>query len=181
MIAILLRLFRLLPVLCGSHRHLALENLAFRHQFIGGGAPFRRSTIVTSQLPPRSPPGQWHDHLGEPTLADAICDRLLHSAHRLVLKGPSRREETKLDPPGTGGGRAQCLAPSRPGIPPGLVGTLPGTPRLKLPRRRAWIPGRWSVRPALPPGVQAFSANPLAGIRAVGEMHRRVLGPGRSR
>jgi DNA replication protein DnaC len=52
-----------------------------------------RSTIVTSQLPP----GQWHDHIGEPTLADAICDRLLHNAHRLVLKGPSRRQETKLD------------------------------------------------------------------------------------
>ena len=52
-----------------------------------------RSTIVTSQLPP----GQWHDHIGEPTLADAICDRLLHNAHRLVLKGPSRRKEGKLD------------------------------------------------------------------------------------
>jgi DNA replication protein DnaC len=52
-----------------------------------------RATIITSQLPP----GQWHDHIGEPTLADAICDRLLHNAHRLVLKGPSRRKEAKLD------------------------------------------------------------------------------------
>ena len=52
-----------------------------------------RSTIITSQLPP----AQWHDYLGEATLADAICDRLLHNAHRLVLKGPSRRKETKLD------------------------------------------------------------------------------------
>ena len=52
-----------------------------------------RSTIVTSQLPPT----QWHDHIGEPTLADAICDRLLHNAHRIVLKGPSRRKEGKLD------------------------------------------------------------------------------------
>jgi DNA replication protein DnaC len=52
-----------------------------------------RSTIVTSQLPPT----QWHDHIGEPTLADAICDRLLHNAHRLVVKGPSRRKEVKLD------------------------------------------------------------------------------------
>ena len=32
-----------------------------------------------------------------PTLADAICDRLLHNAHRLVLQGPSRRKEAKLD------------------------------------------------------------------------------------
>jgi transcriptional regulator with XRE-family HTH domain len=52
-----------------------------------------RSTIVTSQLPP----AQWHDHIGEPTLADAICDRLLHNAHRIVPKGPSRRKEGKLD------------------------------------------------------------------------------------
>lgn len=52
-----------------------------------------RSTIITSQLPP----AQWHDHLGEAMVADAICDRLLHNAHRLVLKGPSRRKEAKLD------------------------------------------------------------------------------------
>ena len=31
------------------------------------------------------------------TLADAICDRLLHNAHRLVLQGPSRRKEAKLE------------------------------------------------------------------------------------
>ena len=30
-------------------------------------------------------------------LADAICDRILHNAHRIVLKGPSRRKEAKLD------------------------------------------------------------------------------------
>ena len=51
-----------------------------------------RSTIITSQLPP-----QWHDYLSDATLADAICDRLLHNAHRIVLKGPSRRKETKLE------------------------------------------------------------------------------------
>jgi DNA replication protein DnaC len=48
-----------------------------------------RSTIVTSQLPP----DKWHDRLGEPTLADAILDRILHGAHRIALKGPSRRKE----------------------------------------------------------------------------------------
>src|SRR3981189_1891465 len=52
-----------------------------------------RSTIITSQLPP----AQWHDYLADATLADAICDRLLHNAHRLVLKGPSRRKEAKLE------------------------------------------------------------------------------------
>jgi DNA replication protein DnaC len=52
-----------------------------------------RLTIITSQLPP----AQWHEYIGEPTLADAICDRLLHNAHRIVLQGPSRRKEDKLD------------------------------------------------------------------------------------
>jgi DNA replication protein DnaC len=48
-----------------------------------------RSTLITSQLDSKL----WHDQLGDPTIADAICDRLLHNAHRLVLKGPSRRKE----------------------------------------------------------------------------------------
>jgi DNA replication protein DnaC len=48
-----------------------------------------RSTIVTSQLDPKL----WHQAIGDPTLADAICDRLLHNGHRLLLKGPSRRKE----------------------------------------------------------------------------------------
>jgi len=48
-----------------------------------------RSTNVTSQLPS----AQWHDYLADPTLADAICDRLLNNAHRFGLKGPSRRKE----------------------------------------------------------------------------------------
>jgi DNA replication protein DnaC len=54
-----------------------------------------RSTIVTSQVPPK----KWHAHINEPTHADAICDRLLHNAHRLVLKGPSKRnpKEEKSD------------------------------------------------------------------------------------
>ena len=49
-----------------------------------------RSTLLTSQLPV----ARRHDHLGDPTIADAICDRLLHNAHQLVLKGPSRRKES---------------------------------------------------------------------------------------
>ncbi len=53
-----------------------------------------RSTILTSQLPVE----HWHDHLGEATVADAICDRLLHNAHRIVLTGPSwRKENVQLD------------------------------------------------------------------------------------
>ncbi len=48
-----------------------------------------KSTIVTSQLPVEL----WHDQIGDPTTADAICDRLLSKCHRIVLKGPSRRRE----------------------------------------------------------------------------------------
>lgn len=46
-----------------------------------------RSTLITSQLPTTA----WHEWLGEPTIADAIMDRLLHSAHSVVLKGESMR------------------------------------------------------------------------------------------
>ena len=52
-----------------------------------------RSTIVTSQIGPNL----WHDYLNEPTAADALCDRLVNNAHRLALKGPSRRKEKVTD------------------------------------------------------------------------------------
>ena len=52
-----------------------------------------RSTIITSQLPT----AKWHDYVADPTTADAICDRLLHPAHRLVLKGPSRRRDSETN------------------------------------------------------------------------------------
>jgi len=48
----------------------------------------RRSTLVTSQLPV----DHWHRLLGEPTVADAILDRLIHDAYRLTLKGKSMRK-----------------------------------------------------------------------------------------
>lgn len=48
-----------------------------------------RSTILTSQLPVE----HWHDQIGDATIADAICDRVLHNAHRIVLEGPSWRKE----------------------------------------------------------------------------------------
>ena len=64
-----------------SERRDVLEVLEDRHA--------SRSTVITSQLPT----AKWHDHIGDPTIADAICDRIIHGAHRLVLKGPSRRKE----------------------------------------------------------------------------------------
>ncbi len=49
----------------------------------------RKSTLVTSQLPVDT----WHDYIGEPTLADAILDRLVHNAYRLNLNGESMRKK----------------------------------------------------------------------------------------
>lgn len=48
----------------------------------------RRSTLVTSQLPV----AHWHEALGDPTLADAILDRLVHRAYKLELRGESLRK-----------------------------------------------------------------------------------------
>ena len=42
-----------------------------------------RSTLITSQLPVKA----WHTYLGDPTLADAILDRVVHSSHKIELKG----------------------------------------------------------------------------------------------
>src|ERR671929_1881581 len=56
-----------------------------------------RSTLVVSQLPVEA----WHPALagGDPTLADAILDRLVHHAHRLALTGSSMRRRQPQDPP----------------------------------------------------------------------------------
>jgi DNA replication protein DnaC len=48
----------------------------------------RRATMVTSQFPVE----HWHEAIGDPTLADASLDRLVHNAYKLVLKGDSMRK-----------------------------------------------------------------------------------------
>ncbi len=48
----------------------------------------RKSTLITAQLPV----AQWHDMIGEPTIADAILDRIVHNAHRISLEGDSMRK-----------------------------------------------------------------------------------------
>ena len=48
-----------------------------------------RSTILTSQLPLL----QWHQQIGDPTLADSILDRLVHNAHRIEMQGESLRKK----------------------------------------------------------------------------------------
>jgi len=54
-----------------------------------------RSTLVTSQVPI----DHWHEVIGDPTLGDAILDRLVHNAYRINLKGESmRKRQAKLTP-----------------------------------------------------------------------------------
>ena len=65
----------------------------------------RGATLITSQIPV----DRWHDLIGEPTLADAILDRIIHNAHRLQLSGDSLRKQNgaenprRLTPPTTYG------------------------------------------------------------------------------
>ena len=49
------------------------------------------SIIVTTQYPI----AQWHKKLPDPTIADAICDRLVHTAYKFNLKGDSMRKNSK--------------------------------------------------------------------------------------
>jgi DNA replication protein DnaC len=64
-----------------EQRHDLLEILEDRHGL--------KSTLVTSQLPI----DLWHEQIGDPTLADAILDRLVHSAHKIKLNGESMRKK----------------------------------------------------------------------------------------
>jgi DNA replication protein DnaC len=68
-----------------EQRHDLLEILEDRHGL--------RSTLITSQLPVK----HWHEIIVDPTLADAILDRLVHNAYKLVLDGESmRKRQSKL-------------------------------------------------------------------------------------
>ncbi len=69
-----------LDKLSREQRHDLLEILEDRHGL--------KSTLVTSQLPI----DHWHEQIGDPTLADAILDRLVHNAHKIKLNGESMRK-----------------------------------------------------------------------------------------
>lgn len=64
-----------------DHRRDLLEVLEDRHD--------RKSTLVSSQFPLE----HWHEAIGNPTLADAILDRLVHNAYKIILKGESVRKQ----------------------------------------------------------------------------------------
>lgn len=79
-----------LAPLTAEHCRDLLEILDDRYQ--------TRSTVVTSQLPV----DRWHAYLGDPTLADAILDRLIHHSYRFHLQGESlRRATSTLTNPGS--------------------------------------------------------------------------------
>lgn len=70
-----------LDTLIKEQRHDLLEILEDRHGI--------RSTLITSQLPVK----HWHEIIADPTLADAILDRLVHNAYKLELSGESMRKK----------------------------------------------------------------------------------------
>jgi DNA replication protein DnaC len=77
-----------LAKLTAPQRRDLLEVLDDRHN--------RRSTLITSQLPVE----HWHKIIGDPTLADAILDRLVHNSYRIELKGESMRKLNATLPAG---------------------------------------------------------------------------------
>lgn len=74
-----------LKAMDANARMALMEIIEDRHQ--------RCSTIITTQLPVK----HWHEVIGESTVADAIMDRLVHSAHRINLKGESMRKKSAID------------------------------------------------------------------------------------
>ena len=70
-----------LAAMTKPQRHDLLEILEDRHGL--------KSTLITSQLPVEA----WHEYIADPTLADAILDRLVHNAYKINLKGESMRKK----------------------------------------------------------------------------------------
>jgi DNA replication protein DnaC len=81
-----------LAPLSDQQRRDLLEVIEDRHSLC--------STIVASQLPVEN----WHESIGDPTIADAILDRLVHNAHQINLKGTSMRKKRSRLPPDPGAG-----------------------------------------------------------------------------
>ena len=72
-----------LTALSDAERKDLLEIIEDRHH--------KAPTVITSQCPTKD----WHHIIGEPTIADAICDRLLHHSYKIELKGESIRKNKK--------------------------------------------------------------------------------------
>jgi DNA replication protein DnaC len=103
-----------LAPLTSTERHELLKLLEDRTE--------RASTVITSQVPVKS----WHEVIGEPTLADAIGDRLVHNAYVITLDGPSLRAPAS--------GARGATAPEGEAAPPEAPPPPPPTP--PRPRKR---------------------------------------------
>jgi hypothetical protein len=75
-----------LEALTADQRRELLEVIEDRYQ--------SSSTLITSQVPV----DHWHELIGDPTIADAILDRMVHNAHKLSLRGESRRKSKSKEP-----------------------------------------------------------------------------------
>ena len=100
-----------LAALTSVERQDVLEILEDRSEHV--------STLITSQVPVTG----WHDLIGEPTIADSICDRLVHTAYIIELQGPSLRETRA---------KAQHADPTgNDGEPPASAARRPSGPRTR--------------------------------------------------
>ena len=68
-----------------SHECCSVRDLVLRY---GVARSTAQEILITSQLLLEN----WHDIIGDPTVADAILDRIVHNAHRIELKGESLRK-----------------------------------------------------------------------------------------
>ena len=75
-----------LAPLGAPERHDLLEVIEDRHS--------ERSTVIAAQLPVKD----WHKYIGDPAVADAALDRIVHAAHQITLKGESMRSQAALVP-----------------------------------------------------------------------------------
>jgi DNA replication protein DnaC len=60
------------------------------------------SLLITSQIPV----ARWHELIADPTIGDAVLDRVVHRAHRIELTGPSLRKRRSVDAPAKSDGGA---------------------------------------------------------------------------
>ena len=79
-------------------RYDLLEIVDDRHE--------KGSLLVTSQIPVK----RWHELIADPTLGDAILDRVVHRAHRIDLTGPSLRKRNAISTPADTEGSASGSA-----------------------------------------------------------------------
>ncbi len=96
-----------LAALTGPERYDLLEVLEDRAE--------RASTLITSQVPVKA----WHELIAEPTIADSICDRLVHTAYVIELQGPSLRETRAKGQPASRDGGAATLPAESAATPSG--------------------------------------------------------------